>query len=313
MKVSILGVGFIGRQLLESYLNKGCEISILDHKSCPDKYKPFVNWEKADFTNLKTLRQVIKKSDVVYHLISSTVPADNVDENEEIMKNVSQTINLLKLCVDENVKKIIFMSSSSVYGIQKKTPISEMALTDPISSHGIHKLTIEKYIQLYKYQYGLDCKIVRLSNPYGMGQNIFGRQGIIAISIGKIVLGKPIVIHGNGEAIRDFIHIDDVINACHLIAESMSNEIVFNVGSGIGLSINVLLNELQEFSSCKINIEYVHNRANDILESVLDISKAQNILNFNPGTTIKEGLYKSLVDYSKKIPELNDYFNVVRL
>lgn len=309
-KIAILGAGFIGKNLIGSYISSGTLLSVLDHNRCPDELTHHVQWQKGNLENSADILKTIKGAEIVFHFISSTVPGDSVDENEEIIKNVTETINLLRLCVQENVKRIVFISSASVYGIKHNLPIDEEASTDPISSHGIHKLTIEKYLQLYKYNYGLDCKIMRLSNPYGWGQNIFGRQGIIAIAIGKIISGDPITIMGDGNAIRDFIYIDDVINAYHLLAETKSNEIVFNIGSGAGLSINEVVHELQKLTNNALKIRHVENRKNDISTSVLDINKAKKVLGFKVNTSFRSGLKKTLSLYAKYHPKLNKTLDI---
>ena len=305
-RISILGVGFIGRNLLNSYVGSGHDIRVLDRKSCPDEFCKNVHWTQGSLEESNKVRHAIKGADVVFHLISSTVPGDTADENEEIMNNVTQTINLLKLCVEENVQRIVFISSASVYGIKHDFPICETASTDPISSHGIHKLTIEKYLQLYKYKYGLDSKIMRLSNPYGWGQDVFGRQGLISITVGKILTGDPILIMGDGSAIRDFVYIDDVVSACHLLAETNSDEMLFNIGSGIGMSITDVFCELQKLTKAVLNIHHSETRKNDISASILDIRKAKNTLGFEAKMPFKNGLKRTLSLYEKRYPKLQE-------
>lgn len=309
-RIAILGAGFIGRNLLASYGGTGHHVRVLDRNPCPADLGNGVQWVQGLFGEADDVRRAIKGVDVVFHLVSSTVPADAVDENEEIMSNVAQTINLLKLCVQEGVRRIVFISSASVYGIKRDLPIGETAATDPISSHGIHKLTIEKYLQLYRYKHGLDCKIMRLSNPYGGGQNVSGRQGIVAIGIGKILSGEPITIMGNGNAIRDFIHIDDVIRACQLLAETSSDEAVFNIGSGKGMSVNSLFHELQKFTRTALNLRYIEGRKTDISASVLDVRKAKEILGFEAEIPFGIGLQRTLMQYAKRHPGLQEVLNL---
>jgi len=306
-KISILGAGFIGKNLLNSYIDNNCLISVLDLSPCPDAFRNRVEWIHGSFGNSADVLRAIKGANIVFHLISSTVPSDDVTENEEILNNVVQTLNLLKICVQENVQRIIFISSASVYGIQHELPIYETASTDPISSHGVHKLTIEKYLLLYKYKYSLNCKIMRLSNPYGFGQDIFGRQGLVSIGIGKILTGDALTIMGDGNAIRDFIYIDDVIRACHLLAETDAEEVVFNIGSGKGIRINDVINEFQYFTKKPLKTHYVEGRKNDISASILDVQKAKKALGFRTNTTFKDGLKLTLSLYEKQYPQLQEF------
>lgn len=290
LRIAILGAGFIGRNLLRSYVGSGYELSVLDRHPCPDEFLDSTRWHKGSFDNSEDIVSTIAGADIVFHLISSTVPADQVDETSEIMANVIQTINLLRLCVEHKVGRLIFISSASVYGTINTLPIKESYETDPISSHGIHKLTIEKYVGLFNYKYGLDVKIMRLSNPYGLGQDIFGRQGFIAIVIGKIISGKPIIVTGDGSAVRDYVHIDDVVKACHLLANTHNKEILFNIGSGVGLTTNEVLGKIKLLVDRPFDVCYESRRSGDILASVLDISKAASLLGFTPSIKFDEGL-----------------------
>ena len=250
----VLGCGFIGLNFIEFALQRGYKLRVLDHNDCPKKLENKLIWVKGDLSNELAVRKLLSGADLVFHFISSTVPGDVVDESCELIQNVAQTLQLLKLCVQEKIRRIVFISSASVYGIQTVLPIPETATTHPICSHGIHKLTIEKYLQLYQYQHGLDCKILRLSNPYGPGQRINGRQGVIAIAIGKILADEPILIRGDGEIIRDFVYIDDVSEALHLIAISQTEESIFNVGSGEGYSLNQLIKLIEGITEMRLFI-----------------------------------------------------------
>ncbi len=305
-KVAILGLGFIGKNLLNSYLKNNCIIYILDKKPCPaefDNIKSII-WINGCLNEIEKVNAILKNVDIVYHLISSTVPGDEVDENEEINKNVIETINLLKACVKNEIKKIIFLSSASVYGIQTSLPIIEDASTNPISPHGIHKLTIEKYLLYFKHKFNLNSNIIRLSNPYGYGQDIFGRQGLIAICLGKIINNETLEVLGDGTAIRDFIHISDVISACHLVEESESNNTIFNIGSGVGFSINEILDYFKIIFKHRFNFEYKDYRLNDISNSILDTTRAFEILGFQTKISLMEGINMTIHKHIEEYPDL---------
>ena len=304
MRIAILGAGFIGKNLLRSYVGTTDHVSVLDHNSCPDEFRGLVEWNQGSFENASDVLRTIAGVEVVFHLISSTVPADLVDENKEIMGNVVQSINLLRYCIQEKIRRLVFISSASVYGAWKTMPIPESAATDPISSHGIHKLTIEKYARLYSYRDGLDCKIARLSNPYGWGQALFGRQGFISIVIGKIIKAKPVRVMGDGSAIRDYIYIQDVVTACRLLAGTTSKETIFNIGSGVGLSIRDVLEVFQGAVKVPIEVRYVEGRKNDIGTSILDITRARQCLGFDPVVGFRDGLRETLSLCARDHPEL---------
>lgn len=303
-RIAILGAGFIGKTLLRSYVGTAHEVSVLDRKPCPAEFQHSTRWIQGAFENSEAVARAIARADTVFHLISSTVPADVVDESKEIMSNVVRTIELFRLCVQEKIGRLIFISSASVYGVSKVVPIRETDATDPISSHGIHKLTIEKYASLHRHNYGLNCKIMRLSNLYGWGQDLFGRQGFVSIVIGKLISGEPIVIMGDGSAVRDYVHIDDGVRACHLLAGTNSEEMMFNIGSGVGLSINDVLAEFRGFISRPLELRYRASRMSDIGASVLDITKARSLLGFKPSVSFREGLRATLSAYARQNPPL---------
>lgn len=294
LNAAILGAGFIGRNFIRLALQQGYNLRVLDHKACPAEFEGRLTWLNGELSDEAVTTRALQGVEVIFHFISSTVPGDITDEGSELIQNVVQTLQLLKQCVQHKVRRIVFVSSSSVYGVQQVLPIPETAATDPISSHGIHKLTIEKYLQLYKYQYGLDCKIMRLSNPYGPGQSLTGRQGFIAIAIGKILAGDAIMIRGDGSTIRDFVYIDDVCEALHLMATSQSQESIFNVGSGHGYSLGHVVSTLGKLIGKEIKVTYTDSRFVDIPASVLDIAKEKNILGKESKVDIETGLANTL-------------------
>jgi UDP-glucose 4-epimerase len=302
INVAILGAGFIGQNFIDFALKSGDRLSVLDHKECPEKWDGRLSWIKGDLSDENAVRKVLKRADVVYHFISSTVPGDITDESAELIQNVVQTLQLLRLCVQEKVRRIVFISSASVYGQQTVLPIPETAQTNPISSHGIHKLTIEKYLQLYQYQYGLDCKILRLSNPYGPGQSITGRQGFIAIAIGRILAGDVVNIRGDGTTVRDYIYIDDVSKTLHLMGICEADESIINVGSGKGYTLNQIISIIEKLTRAPIKVQHMDSRFVDIPASILDVSRKRVILGEFPETSLEVGLAKTLTFHGIKIP-----------
>ena len=295
MRIAFLGAGFIGLPLILECLKKNYYITVLDRN--PNKimgHEKHLNWCVGEFHDEGKVAEVVREADVVFHLISSTVPGDNVKLQNELFQNVSQTLILLNLCVSYGVKKLIFISSSSIYGEQPILPISETALPQPLSTHGINKITIEYYLQLYQKQHGLNCNILRLSNPYGPGQPINGRQGIVGMVIGKIKQQHPVIIRGNGSTVRDFIYISDVIHICMKLTHYFGEEMIFNAGSGNGTKIIDLVKIIDSLIKYKIVIKYENSRKDDITKSILDITKIKNQFDLKAPVTLHDGLIKTL-------------------
>jgi len=301
LKVTILGAGFIGINLAKGFLKSGYQVDILDRGEKPgDLNHDNLTWVQGNVGNKCDVEQVIENSFSVFYLVSSTVPGDKVDVSKELFSNVSQLLQVMDLCDIHNVDRFIFFSSSSVYGVKKECPINENVCPDPISTHGIQKLTMEYYISLFARQSNTDCKILRLSNPYGPGQNIHGRQGFISIVIGHLTNNTPVVIRGTGEDVRDYIYIDDVVNACHSILTTDSKEVVFNLGCGSGASLLEVINEFKANLDIPLNIIHQECRAFDIPVSILDVGKTKDIFNFEAATSLKDGL-KIFLEHHKLI------------
>jgi len=292
--IVVLGAGFIGMNLVREALAVGHEVRVLDHKPCPPELSDKVCWQQGDLANKGLVRELVCSSSVVFHLIANTVPGDTIDELKELTQNVGLTLGLLEQCVKRDVRRVVFVSSSSVYGSQARIPIHEEAVTNPISSHGVVKLSLEKYIQLYSYHYGLDCKIARLSNPYGPGQPIHGRQGVIAILMGKILSGGALTIRGDGNSIRDFIYIADVAQGLLALGQVNSEKDVFNLGSGIGYSLNQVIEIVEALIGKEIAREYLPARKVDIPVSILDVTRIGSLGCMRSLVSFERGLASTL-------------------
>lgn len=294
-RAAVFGAGFIGMNLIQELLRQGLDVSVLDHKACPPALYGKVRWYAGDFTNEAKLRGALADADVAYHLVSSTVPGDDqVSVIKELSDNIFATIRFIENCIAVGVRRIVFISSSSVYGLQEHTPIAETAATNPISSHGIHKLTIEKYLLLYGFDHDIDVRIIRLSNPFGPGQDLGGRQGFVAIAIGKILGDEPILLRAGGSPIRDFIYIDDVSHALVRVGVAQHVPLVMNLGTGEGHSLGAVVAVLQELVGRPLLTTGGPIRKVDIPTSVLDVALIRRSIEFAPATSMRQGLERTL-------------------
>lgn len=294
-RIAVIGAGFLGKSLISSLLQRGCEVNVLDrHPPCDGQFSG-ARWLVGDFRDQSLLRAALNGVSLAYHLVASTVPGDQqVDSARELNDDVVGTMQLIEACVVSNVHRIVFSSSSSVYGAQDKLPIKESAATNPISSHGIHKLTNEKFLLLAKHMHGIDVRILRIANPYGPGQNLTGRQGFIAIAIGKIKSGDYLTVRDNGSAIRDFIFIDDLTRALELAG--ICNEVpsIMNIGSGIGHSLTEVIQLMSVLLCYPIKTVNIESRRIDIHASVLDVELATRVLDLCAPVDLKAGILKTL-------------------
>lgn len=283
MRILILGAaGFIGTNLaIELAKNLENEITLVD--KCMDYFSYIkslhlqnIKIRTLDFSLDADFDELLKGQEVVYHLVSTTVPStSNQHVPQELLSNVVFSSNLFESCVRCNIKKLIFISSGgTVYGKKINCPLKEEIVTNPITSYGVQKITIEKLLYLYNYMYNLDYRIVRLANPYGPHQRPNGKLGAVTTFTYKALKQEEIIVYGDGSVIRDFIYIDDAIRAILKIAESDNNRYkIFNVGCGYGTSIKNVLSTISDSLGIELNISYKGSRKVDVPINYLDISR----------------------------------------
>jgi UDP-glucose 4-epimerase len=168
-------------------------------------------------------------------------------------------------------------------------PIAEDHPTDPITSYGIVKLAVEKYLGLFQRLHGLDYAVLRVSNPYGPYQNPGGQQGAVAVFLQHLSAGEPITIWGDGSVVRDYLYVSDLAEALVLAGGVESRQSVFNVGSGRGTSLNELISLIVDVTGERPEVEYVSGRAMDVPANVLDVTRAREELGWRSRTDLVEG------------------------
>lgn len=294
-RAAVLGAGFIGLSLVRRLMESHSEVAVLDHNHAPVDLPGQVRWIRGEFADPAAIEQVLAGAEVAFHLVSSTVPGDeHVEVSRELSDNIFATLRFLDVCERQGVPRVVFASSSSVYGLQAQIPIPETAVTDPISSHGIQKLAIEKYLLLHRFHRGLDVRIARLSNPFGPGQRLFGRQGFVAMTIGHLLRGEPILLRDGGRPVRDFLYIDDVIEALTRLANYRNAPSVVNIGSGIGHSLQDIIAIVEDAIGRPIASIPGDLRRADIPVSVLDVTRAAAGIGFRSAVSVRDGLLRTL-------------------
>lgn len=302
MKILILGAaGFIGTNLaLELAKKNENKITLVDTNTnfFRNELRAYHNVQlvEASLFDKTSFDDILEGQDVLFHLVSSTVPTtSNTQISEELRNNVIFSANLLESCVRCGVKKVVFISSGgTVYGRESDCPIKEESPTYPISSYGIQKITIEKLLYLYHYLYGLDYRVVRLSNPYGPYQRPNGILGVVNTFAYKALLGENINVYGDGSVIRDFIYIDDAIHAMLKITNGNSKYKVFNVGSGIGTSVNEIIAIIRDVLNIDIEVQYTEGRKVDLPMNYLDISRYESCYGRLCSTDLVSGIKKTI-------------------
>jgi UDP-glucose 4-epimerase len=246
---------------------------------------------------------LLQDGDAVHHYACSTIPKTANDEPlADLEVNVRGTVRLLDALRRRTGIRLVFPSSGgTVYGPLRQTPVSEEHPLDPITIYGVSKVAIEKYLGFYRTMHGLDVRIARLSNPYGVGQDPSRKQGAATIFVNRAMAGQPIEVWGDGSVVRDYIHISDAVAGLLAIVDapavSSSEHPVFNIGSGKGVSIREILALLQERLGRVLQVSYLPSRGFDVACNVLDIGRARSVLGWTPRLEFADGMDLTIGDY----------------
>jgi len=255
-----------------------------------------IDFISGDITDFEIVDRACHGVDCLINLASTVVPStSNKDPVFDVNTNLIGALNTLKASVKNNVQKYIFLSSGgTIYGNKfSSKPHKETDSTEPICSYGIVKLAIEKYIHMFSDLYGLPYAILRLSNPYGPGYSLEKPQGAIHHFISSAINNQPITIWGDGTQQRDFIFIDDVVEAITKVVDLARDQSLLNIGSSSSTSLNNILEIIEEVSGSPLNIIYQESRDFDVHKSELDITVAKNVLQWEPRTTLLDGIRKT--------------------
>ena len=256
---------------------------------------PNVRFVEEDLVASPHYDRLLAGQDVVYHLLSTTVPTtSNRQISEELSANVILSAQLFEACAAQHVKKVIFISSGgTVYGKAVTCPLREDTPTDPITSYGIQKLTIEKLLYLYHHMYGFDYRIIRLANPYGPYQRPNGVLGAVTTFTYKALAHEPIIVYGDGSVVRDFLYIDDAVRGILNIVSGSAPHRVFNLGSGHGTSIREVLETIHRVIGTEPEIVWQEGRPVDVPVNFLDISRYESAYGTLKPLPLDQGIQKT--------------------
>lgn len=304
MRITVTGgAGFIGSHLVDRLIEDGHTVQVIDNLYTGNK--EFVH-SKAQFVELDirdpNLYSVLEefRPDYIFHEAAQTeVSTSMSDPMLDCDINLMGLINLLNAAVKLDVKKFLMPSSAAVYGNLDTLPLNEEMLGNPSSFYGLTKLTTEHYLRIYHEAFGLPYICYRYSNVFGPRQGNGGEGGVISIFAKAIVQGSPIIIYGDGKQTRDFIYVDDVVEANIL---GMQHQVIgiYNVSTGISSSVNLLVDEFRNISGKDIEVVYDKPRLGDIRDSVLATDKSEKELLFTAKYNLHDGLIKTY-EYFKTV------------
>jgi len=297
------GAGFIGSHIASALAASGARLRIIDDLSTG--YRENLEEIKADFdfvhgslADENTLRQALEDVELVFHEAAiPSVPRSVENPRQTHVASVESTFNLLLAAREKKVRRIVYAASSSAYGDQPTLPKVESMLPEPLSPYAVAKLVGEHYCQVFTRVYGLETVSLRYFNVFGPRQDPSSQySGVISRFISALLSGERPVIYGDGEQSRDFTYIDNVVDANLKASESTSAVgQVINIANGERISLNHLLDELKELTGkTDVVADYKEPRAGDVKHSLADISRARNLLGFEPKVDLRSGLRQTI-------------------
>ena len=302
MKILVTGgAGFIGSNVVDALVKCGHEVTVLDNLSTgkEENINPEVKFYNIDLLDIESLEFVFRefKPDVVNHHAAQIDVRKSVEDPAfDAETNIIGSINLFELSINYGVRRIIFSSTGgALYGELENLPADEDTPIEPLSPYGVAKYCTENYLNYFKRLYGIERVILRYANVYGPRQDPLGEAGVVAIFTGKILKGETPVIYGDGTQTRDYIYIEDVVEANVLALNG--KEGVYNIGTGKETSVNELINVFSNVLGKEIKPEYVLPRIGEVHRISLDADMAKKELGFVPKSSIEEGIRKTIEWY----------------
>lgn len=302
------GAGFIGSHVVDKLIENGYGVIVVDNLSSGkvenlNRNALFYEQSIEDEEMMERIFS-LHRPEYVFHLAAQASVAISVREPARDAKtNIIGSLVLLEKSIKHGVKKFIFSSTGgAIYGENVKVfPTPETETPHPISPYGIAKYSTEMYLEFFAREYGLKYTVLRYANVYGPRQDPYGEAGVVAIFTERMLRGEEVHIFGDGEYVRDYVYVDDVVRANLLAMEKGDNE-VFNIGTGRGTTVNQLFKLLKEITGYDKEPVYKPPRKGDVRKSILDYTKAKEKLGWEPKVSLEEGL-KLTVEYFRKTLE----------
>jgi UDP-glucose 4-epimerase len=295
------GAGFIGSNVVRRLLTEGARVVVLDDFYTGDETnlptgEPNLEVVRGSVTDFELVRGVVEGASLVFHLAARNIIVSTRNPREDYEVNIGGTLNVLLAARETNIPRVVYSSSTSVYGNPRYLPINEDDATNMLSPYAVSKFAGENYCKAFYESYGLSSAVVRYSNVYGVAQRPDNPYcGVVSKFFESAMNGEPPRIHGDGEQTRDFTYIDDVVEATLLAGISpKADGQVYNVGTGREVTVNQLARAIIEITGANVETAYVDRRDIDnIRRRVVNIEKIRRELRWIPKFTVEQGLRRT--------------------
>lgn len=294
------GLGFIGSHICRALVNDGHLVRIFDrvgesHELVKD-FEQAVEILEGDIGRLEDVERALAGATVLINLVHTTVPGSSMkDPAYDVTSNVANAVRWLERLGQTSLRKVIYFSSGgTVYGVPETIPITENHPTDPLNSYGITKLAIEKYTALYANRFRINYCLVRPSNVYGPGQRLHYGQGVIGIMANHALRGERLEVWGEGTDRRDYLFIDDLVEAIRRLLSYSGLERIFNVSSGIGHSVLDVIDVLRKQIKPLPEVVHLPPRSFDVPVNILDSTRLRDETGWRPTIDFEEGIRRTI-------------------
>ncbi|MEO8416838.1 MAG: NAD-dependent epimerase/dehydratase family protein [Ginsengibacter sp.] len=291
------GAGFIGSNLVKRLIEDGNSVTVLDNylSGYHSNLHPFSDLRviEGDIRDKAIVESAMQGIEVVFHLAASVGNKRSIDHpmiDAEI--NVLGTLQVLEAARRKGVRKIVASSSAGIFGELKTIPITEDHPIEPDTPYGCTKLCEEKLCLSYSKLYDIEAVCLRYFNVYGPNQRFDAYGNVIPIFVFRMLRNEPIIIFGDGEQTRDFVHVDDIVQANIKAADAIGTSGAFNIASGSRVTINHLVEIISKNNESLIKVEHHAERPGDVRHSLADISLAHQKINYSPSVDLEIGIYE---------------------
>ena len=289
------GAGFIGSNLCRQLAALGARVTALDDFSTGDPARlfgvPRLEVIEGDLRTIRGLGSLVRATDYVFHLAAQVGNVKSIEETEQDARtNVLGSLRLLRACRGTALRKLVYSSSSAIFGEAERLPIDEDHPRAPASFYALSKLTAESYATLAASLWGVPAVSLRYFNVYGLPMESNEYTGVISIWFHRLLAGKPLVVYGDGGAVRDFVYVADVVQANLAAALSGVPGRVYNVGSGRPTTIAELARTMIDLAGAGVDVLYRGPRAGEVRDSLADVARAAAELGYAPAWDLRRGL-----------------------